>query len=232
MTRAFNKDCMEAMREFPDNFFDIAFVDPPYGRGESGGRRRDNNVTQNNVSSLGVKAPFHQKKHWDSKPPDRVYFDELFRVSKHQIIWGCNYYDYPMPGGRIVWDKCNDGSDQSDCEIAYCSMISKVKIFRYMWRGMMQGKSIKEGHIQQGNKKLNEKLIHPTQKPVLLYSWGLITFAQPGMKILDTHLGSGSSRIAADQFGCDFWGYEIDRDYFISQEKRFSDFKAQMVLPI
>jgi site-specific DNA-methyltransferase (adenine-specific) len=230
MTYAFNRNCKDAMREFPDKFFDLASVDPPYGRGESGGRRRDHNVQQTNGSSLHVKAPFHQKKHWDTKPPDPEYFTELIRVSKHQIIWGVNYYPQVFGPGRIVWDKVNDGSDQSNCELAYCSLISKVQIFRYMWRGMMQGKSITEGHIMQGNKKLNEKLIHPTQKPVPLYQWCLSKFTQPGWRILDTHLGSGSQRIAADQLGLDFWGYEIDKQYFDMQEERFRQHISQTKL--
>jgi site-specific DNA-methyltransferase (adenine-specific) len=143
-------------------------MDPPYGRGESGGRRRDGDVPQKNGASLRVKAHFHQKKDWDKAPPDDSVFDEAIRVSKNQIIFGCNYYPRNFGPGRIIWDKVNDGSDQSDCEIAYQSFDSKVHLFRYMWRGMMQGKSATEGMLQQGNKKLNEKLIHPTQKPVIL----------------------------------------------------------------
>jgi site-specific DNA-methyltransferase (adenine-specific) len=228
MTQAFNRDCMEAMKEFPDKFFDLAIVDPPYGRGESGGRRRSGYVSQSNGQRLSVKAPFHQKKHWDTGTPDPEYFKQLIRISKHQIIWGVNYYNQVFGPGRIVWDKVNDGSDQSNCELAYCSLISKVKIFRYMWRGMMQGKSITEGHIMQGDKKLNEHQIHPTHKPIILYKWILKEFCDDGFKIIDTHLGSGSSRIAAAEIGVDFWGYEIDTDYFDAQEKRFAQYISQL----
>jgi hypothetical protein len=126
-------------------------------------------------------------------PPDRTYFEELIRVSENQIIFGCNYFDFPLIGGRIIWDKCNDGSDQSGAEIAYNSMSSKVEIFRFMWRGMMQGKSVMQGTIQQRNKKLNEKRIHPTQKPVLLYAWIFSKYTKRGMKLIDTHTGSASS---------------------------------------
>lgn len=165
-----------------------------------------------------------------SPPPAGNYFQELRRVSKAQIIWGCNYYPYVLGPGRIIWDKCNGDSDQSDCEIAYCSLTSRVDLFRYMWSGMMQGKSISEGHIMQGNKKLNEKRIHPTQKPVALYLWLFHQYAKPGQRILDTHLGSGSSRIAAYDMGLDFVGFEIDPEYFAAQEARFRQHTAQTSL--
>lgn len=138
------------------------------------------------------------------------------------VIWGCNYYSYLFPfSGRIVWDKCNDTSSFSDCEIAATNLFNSVRIFRYMWNGMCQGKSIDEGHIMQGNKKLNEIRIHPTQKPVALYAWIFRSFAKPGDRILDTHLGSGSSRIAAYKMGLDFWGCEIDGEYFRASDERF-----------
>lgn len=155
-------DCMQGMKEFPDKYFDLAIVDPPYGRKEHGGRNRSGYVRQKNGSKIFVKDGQYRNQNWDNEPPSEDYFNEVMRVSKKQIIFGCNYFDYPLIGGRIVWDKCNDGSDQSDAEIAYCSMNDRVDIFRYMWRGMFQGKSITEGTTQQGNKRLNEKRIHPT----------------------------------------------------------------------
>ena len=106
---------------------------------------------------------------WDV--PGMEYFDELIRVSRHQIVWGCNYFDYHFGSGRIVWDKCRSNMTFSDAEIAYCSLHDTVKTFRYMWDGMMQGKSVDEGWIQKGNKKTNEHRIHPTQKPIDLYRW-------------------------------------------------------------
>jgi len=147
-----------------------------------------------------VKRPFYQAKHW-SVPGDD-YFQELVRISCRQIIWGCNYFQYPFGSGRIVWDKVNGNSSFSDCEIAYCSSIDTVRMFRFMWNGMCQGKSINEGYIQQGNKRLNEKRIHPTQKPVALYKWLLSNYANAGDTILDTHLGSGSICIACDELDC------------------------------
>ncbi|MCK5607487.1 site-specific DNA-methyltransferase [Candidatus Pacearchaeota archaeon] len=154
---------MDYMATQPDKSFDLAIVDPPYFNGPNKlgyyGER---------VSSVGVCRPAYEKtKDWDI--PGQEYFDELIRVSKHQIIWGINYYNIKNIGpGRIVWDKCNGASSFSDCEIAYTSCHDSVRMFAFMWNGMMQGRSIHDGRIQQGNKKLNEKRIHPTQKPIKL----------------------------------------------------------------
>ena len=162
--------------------------------------------------------------------PDKAYFDELFRVSKNQIVWGCNYFDYHFPPGRIVWDKCNGNTDFSDCEIAFCSFHDSVRLFRYMWNGMFQGKSIQEGHIQQGNKKKNEKRIHPTQKPVMLYRWLFDRYTERGMKLLDTHVGSASSLITAHDAGLQYVGFELDKHYYELSKKRLEEHTAQMSL--
>ena len=225
----YNMDCMEYMRALPDKAFDLAVVDPPYGIGEDGGKSRSKFVIQKNGNRLYVEDGHYEKTGFDAAPPSKEFFNELFRVSKEQIIWGANYFTLPR-AGAIVWDKCNDGSDQSDGEIAFNSMTNRVDIFRYMWRGMMQGKSISEGTTQQGNKALNEVRIHPTQKPVALYEWLLRKYAKEGWRILDTHLGSGSSRIAAYNLGFDFVGCEIDREYYEKQEERFAAHTAQMSL--
>lgn len=227
----YNIDCMGHMKTIPDGFFDLAVCDPPYGRKEHGGKCRSGYVLQKNGTKLYVSDGLYEKKNWDSEVPPHEYFDEVCRVSKNQIIFGANYFtDEKFGPGRIVWDKCNGNSDQSDCEIAYNSMTSRVDLFRFMWSGMMQGKSITEGYIMQGNKSLNEKRIHPTQKPVALYRWIFQRYAKPGDKILDTHLGSGSSRIAAYDAGLDFVGFEIDKDYFDKQEERFAAHSSQMNL--
>ena len=223
-------DCMNFLPDFPDNYFDVAVVDPPYGIKEHGGKNRSKYVKQKNGSSIYVPDGGYKNYGWDNKPPDREYFKQLFRVSKNQIIWGCNYFDYPMAGGLIIWDKCNDGSDQSDAEVAYCSLTRRVYIFRYLWRGMFQGKSIIEGTIQQGNKKLNEKRIHPTQKPVNLYRWICQKYLQKGMKILDTHVGSASSLIAYEECGLEYIGYEINEDYYNDARKRLEEFRSQITL--
>lgn len=227
----YNLDCMVGMKEFPDKYFDLAICDPEYGRKEHGGRNRSGYVKQKNGNKIFVKDGQYKKCDWDNIPAGKEYFDELIRVSKHLIIWGVNYFDYPLVGGRIIWDKCNDGSDQSDAEIAYCSLNNRVEIFRYMWRGMFQGKSIYEGTIQQGNKKLNEKRIHPTQKPVNLYRWIIQRYNIPrDWKILDTHTGSASSLIAYDEAGLDYIAFEADKDYYDLANKRLQEYKSQLTL--
>ena len=218
LNKLYNIDCMDLMKEIPDKYFELAIVDPPYF---SGPERRG--FYGRKISPIGVKRTYHKSDNW--KVPNSEYFEELFRVSKNQIVWGCNYFDYQVPtSGRIIWDKCNGKSSFSDCEIAFCSLHKSVRMFRFMWNGMMQGKSIEEGHIAQGNKKLNEKRIHPTQKPVLLYEWLLSKYAKPGDKILDTHVGSASSLIACHNLGFDFVGTEIDTYYYNTAYKRMNEY--------
>jgi len=229
-TELFNIDCMEYMATQPDNAFDLAIVDPPYGRGEDGGTNRNHGVKQKNGNTLKCLDGGYKKKGWDRQPPPPEYFTELQRVSKDQIVWGANYMPVLLQGGAIIWDKVNDGADQSGAEIAYCSLNERVDVVRYMWRGMMQGESIQKGTRQQGNKALNEKRIHPTQKPVKLYEWLLKNYAEKGQRILDTHLGSGSIAIAAHYFGCDFVGCELDEDYFQAASERFDRETAQRAL--
>lgn len=229
ISKAINIDCMEYMKGLPDKSFDLAISDPPY---YSGPEKR--NFYGQRISSRGVKrVDYGIGEYWEI--PTDVFYKELCRVSKNQIIWGINYFNFRnVPSGRIIWNKCNGSSTFSDCEIASCSMISTVRMFTYMWNGMMQGKSISEGHseghIAQGNKALNEKRIHPTQKPIALYVWLLRKFAKHGDRILDTHLGSGSSRIAAHQLGYDFIGCEKDKTYFEKEEERFREYVSQMEL--
>lgn len=211
-----NIDCMKYMRDLPDGYFDLAVVDPPYF---SGPERR--NYYGSSRSTQNVRrVEYGVSKAW--RVPGRPYFKELLRVSRHYIVWGCNYFDFHFAPGRIVWDKCNGRSTFSDCEIAATDLIDSVRLFPFMWNGMCQGLSITDGRTMQGNKALNEVRIHPTQKPVALYSWIFQKFAQPGWKVLDTHLGSGSSRIAAYGLGIDFYGCEIDKRYFDAQNERFA----------
>lgn len=224
-------NCMDGMKEFSDKYFDIAIVDPEQGRKEHGGKNRSGYVKQKNGSKIFVKDGQYINRGWDYEPAGKEYFDELIRVSKHQIILGVNYFDYPLTGGRIIWDKCNDGSDQSDAEIAYNSLTNRVDIFRYMWRGMFQGKSISEGTVQQGNKKLNEKRIHPTQKPVNLYRWILQKYEIPKeWKVLDSHVGSASSLIAFDEAGLQFVGFEKDEYMYRISSERYRQETAQIRL--
>lgn len=224
MNLAYNLDCLEALGRMPDKCIDLAVVDPPYFDGPN--KRGFYGSKQNKYHTPRVIYP--KTDTWEI--PGKAYFEELFRVSRQQIIWGCNYFDYPFSPGRIVWDKCNGANSFSDCEIAFCSLHDSVRLFRYMWNGMCQGKSVAEGHIMQGDKTKNEVRIHPTQKPVALYAWIFSRYAKPGDLILDTHLGSGSSRIAAWDAGLDFIGYELDKGYFDAQEKRFAGHTAQLDL--
>ncbi|GGA92670.1 methyltransferase [Puia dinghuensis] len=227
ISKAFNEDCMIGMARFPDKFFDLAIVDPPYGIKEHGGKCRTGFAIQKNGSKRLVRDPGYSKKNWDNCSPLPEYFHELFRVSKEQIIWGENHF--PSFGkGRIVWDKVNHGGDQCACEIAFYSGNERIDLVRYMWRGMMQGESITKGMRKQGNVQLNEKRIHPTQKPIALYRWLLNKYGIGCNKILDTHMGSQSSRIAAYHLGFSYWGWEIDKDYFQAGCKRFKEETAQL----
>lgn len=188
-------------------------------------------VKQKNGSVMAIPGKNYIKKDWDKKPT-KEYFDELFRISKHQIIWGANHLAEFLPNGScwIVWDKLTGDNDFSDCELAFTSFPGGVRKFTFMWSGMMQGKSLTEGHIQQGNKKLNEVRIHVTQKPIILYRWMLKEFALPGFRIIDPGVGSGSSIIACLQDGFDIVGFENDPDEFEKSTKRIKEFESQLVL--
>lgn len=213
----YRMDCADGMKEFPDKYFDLAIVDPPYFNGPN-----NRKFYGRKISPIGVQRVYQPINDWEI--PTEAYFDELARVSKHQIVWGCNYFDYRFGSGRIVWDKCNDESSFSDCELAFCSLHDSVRIFRYMWNGMFQGKSVLEGTVQQGNKKLNEKRIHPTQKPVNLYRWILQKYKVPSeWKLLDTHVGSASSLIAFCENGNPFVGFEKDEYMYELSMKRYRE---------
>ena len=208
---------MEYMKTLPDKAFELAIVDVPYGIGASaytrGGTQYGNSKAK--CAEYGIKT-------WDKTAPEDEYFSQLFRVSQNQIIWGANHFISRMPRDSscwIVWDKDNGDNGYADCELAWTSFQSAVRKVKYTWHGM----------IQQ-NMKDKEMRIHPTQKPVALYEWLLTHYAKPGDKILDTHLGSGSSRIAAYDLGFDFVGCEIDPDYFAAQEERFTAHIAQQSL--
>lgn len=213
ISEVYNEDNMIGMARFEDNFFDLAIIDPQYGIGESG--------KTNKTRSCLAKAKDYGNKNWDLEPPSMEYFNELLRISKHQIIWGANHFISRIPLDSscwIVWDKDNSG-DFADCELAWTSFKTAVRKFKWRWNGMLQEKmSIKEIRI------------HPTQKPIPLYKWLLHNYAKPGWKILDTHMGSQSSRIASFEMGFDYWGWEIDKDYFDDGNKRFKEKIAQISL--
>lgn len=210
-----NIDCMEYMATLPDKAFDLAIVDPPYGIGESGSR----NSSRSKMAIAKDYKPFAGD---DLLPPGPEYFVELQRVSVNQIIWGANHFMQNLGLGSscwIVWDKITGASDFADCELAYTSFKTAVRKFSFQWSGMLQG-----------DMKNKEYRIHPTQKPVKLYEWLLTNYAKPGQRILDTHLGSGSSAIAAHYFGVDFVGCELDPDYYKAAVERFNLSTAQETL--
>ena len=208
ISQVFNSDCIEGMKQYPDKYFDLAIVDPPYGIGRSG------------QTETFTKNPKHKRKHfadkgWDTQTPSVGYWNELFRVSKNQIIFGANYFTEHLPAsmGWIFWDKGQDLS-MSDGELAYSSF----------------NRALRRVIINRGQLMIEGGTVHPTQKPIKLYDWLLHNYAKQGDRILDTHLGSGSSRIAAYKAGYDFTAFEIDKEYFDKQEKRFNDFKSQLVM--
>jgi len=213
----YNMDCMEGMKQYPDKYFDLAIVDPPYGIGVGNVYAEDTKVRS---GSKAMRGSF--KVGWDNSAPNEDYFFELFRVSKNQIIWGANHFISKMPfdsAGWVYWDKDNGTNDFSDGELAFSSFNKGLRRIKLRWNGMLQH-----------DMKNKETRIHPTQKPIALYKWLLQNYAKAGNKILDTHLGSGSSRIATYDMGFDFTGYELDTDYYLAQEKRFKNHIAQQSL--
>lgn len=206
ISEVFLMDCVEGMKHYPDKYFDLAICDPPYGINRSG------------QTETFTKNPKHKRKHfenkgWDLSIPEMQYFTELFRVSQNQIIWGANYFTQYLPTsmGWIFWDKGQDLS-MSDGELAFSSY----------------EKALRRVKINRGQLMAEGGTIHPTQKPIKLYDF-CFQFAkvEAGAKILDTHLGSGSSRISANKNGLNFVGFEIDEEYYNKQNKRYADFTAQ-----
>ena len=209
-----NECNMELMARYEDNYFDLAIVDPPYGieRFKKGSLRFD----KSNKAKNGLE--------WDVKPNEE-YFNELFRVSKKQIIWGANNFTLPESEYFIFWDKCQTVDNFADGELAYVSMGLKkpAKLFKYAWGGLSDG-------VLGRNKKI--KKIHPTQKPVKLYEWLLMNYAKDGFKILDTHLGSGSIALACHNLGFDLTACELDKEYYDAAIKRIEQHKAQLRIAI
>lgn len=215
----YNMDCMEGMKQFPDGFFDLAIVDPPYGIGVMSMNYTKSGAVRTHGYAAAQRRDYRKQSEWDVKP-DKAYFDELFRVAKRKIIWGGNYFSDMLPPSKsfIVWDKrCNDAmrNDFADCEYAWCDY-GVARMFRFVWNGMIQG-----------NMKDKEERFHPTQKPVALYEWILNNYAKPGFKILDTHVGSASSLIACHNLGFQSVGFELDPEYFKKASDRLETVKAQ-----
>lgn len=232
----YNMDCMEAMRKFPDKFFDLAIVDPPYGDGNQniggGGYDSDRGSTGTSIhyQRKNCRKPDGtwgyanwrnvgdeiRKKivAWDVAP-EQNYFDELFRVSRYQIIWGGNYFNLPPSRNFIIWRKLSisENFSMAMAEYAWTNIIGNAKVFECTPQGTT-----------------NEQRFHPTQKPIKLYSWLLSKYAKTGNKILDTHVGSASSLIACHRAGLEYWGYEIDPIYYAKARERLDMEKAQVNL--
>lgn len=202
LNKLYNMDCMIGMKEFPDKYFELAIVDPPYGI----------NVNHNMGRRKGDKESDYKKVRWDCKPPGKEYFDELIRVSQNQIIWGANHFIENIKFNSscwVVWDKMfSDEVSFASFEMAYTSFGSPSK--RYVLSQQQQYR------------------IHPTQKPIALYKWLLTNYAKKGDKILDTHVGSASSLIACHELGFDYVGFELDKEYFNKATERLERAKAQM----
>ena len=224
ISEVYNMDCMKYMKDIPDKFFDLAIVDPPYGinapnmtmgtnlnrkhggyNGESVAQRLKKGRLNQGAGKLKDRALNTMRCDWDFSPPSEKYFDELFRVSRNQVIWGGNYFPLPPTRGILCWDKMQPWENFSQFELAWTSFDCPAAII----------------HLSNTGGANKEAKIHPTQKPIALYHWAFKKFVKPGDKILDTHLGSGSSRIVAYKMGIDFYATEIDKEYFESQEKRF-----------
>ncbi len=197
-----NEDCMDLMARYEDNYFDLAIVDPPYG-------------IEVNKMQLGSGKYKNKGKQWDSETPKQLFFDELFRVSKNQIIWGANYMidKIKTPSmGWVYWDKMNGTSDFSDGELAFTSFNRALRSYKH--------------HLSMDR----SQRFHPTQKPIKLYEWLLMNYAKENDKILDTHLGSGSIAIACHNLGYDLTGCELDKDYYEAAMKRIEQHKQQQRL--
>lgn len=215
----YNMDCLDGMKQFPDGFFDLAIVDPPYGIGVMTMNYTKSGAVRTHGYAAAKRRDYRKQSEWDVKP-GKEYFDELSRVAKRKIIWGGNYFSDMLPPSKsfIVWDKrCNDAmrNDFADCEYAWADY-GVARMFRFVWNGMIQG-----------NMKDKEERFHPTQKPVALYEWILNNYAKPGDKILDTHVGSASSLIACHNLGFQFVGFELDPEYFRKASERLEDARAQ-----
>ena len=202
MIQITNEDNLELMKRYPDNYFDLAIVDPPYG------------IDAGKMTMGSGKHNFKKGKDWDSSIPSEEYFNELFRVSKNQVIWGGNYFPLPLNNNWIIWDKLNPNMSFSEAELAWCSINKNTRIFKRL-STLPDYDGIKQ---------------HPTQKPIKLYEWILLKYADKGMKILDTHLGSGSIAIACHNLGFDLVACELDTEYYNNALKRLQQHQAQLTM--
>ena len=213
----YHTDCMDFMRDIPDNYYELCICDPPYG---------SSNITGGYTSGKGggiSKQKKYHKELWNQIAPSKAYFTELIRVSKNVIIWGANHFIENIPKANsscwIVWNKINGENSFADCELAWTNLDTAVRLFDFKWQGMLQG-----------DMKNKETRIHPTQKPVALYKWLLDKYAKPNDKILDTHGGSMSIAIACHDYGFDLDLCELDKEYFDKGVQRVKNHVAQTKL--
>ncbi len=212
--KMYNMDCMDFMADIPDNYYDLACIDPPYGidvsaSGKVGGGKL-------------AKVKDYGAKEWDKQPPNEEYFSQLRRVSKNQIVWGANHFISRLPFDSscwLVWDKDNSGNF-ADCELAWTSFDTAVRKFKWRWNGMLQQ-----------NMKDKQERIHPTQKPIQLYEWIYHNYLPQGGKVIDTHAGSQSNTIAALKAGnIEIDAIELDKEYYDKSVQRVKDFAAQLTM--
>lgn len=210
----YNMDCMDALKDIPNKFFQLGIIDPPYGIGEDGHKNKSRGC-------IAKSTDFKPYIGNDALPPPESYFHELMRVTKNQIIWGANHFISRIPYDSpcwIVWDKQNGATDFADCELAWTSFKTATRKFTFTWSGM-----------RQGDMKHKEKRVHPNQKPVRLYEWLLTKYAKPeDGPILDTHFGSANCLIACHNLGFDFLGFELDEYYYNVGKERLEDVRSQV----
>tara|TARA_R100000544_G_C2193489_1_gene42915 strand:+ start:24 stop:683 length:660 start_codon:yes stop_codon:yes gene_type:complete len=211
-----NEDNMDLMSRYEDNHFHLAIVDPPYGIDHA---NKAGKMAGQKYGNAAARKKNYKAKDWDTSIPSLEYFDELFRISKNQIIWGGNYFAHLLKpkSGWIFWDKDNGNNNFSDGELAYTSFDCGLRMKKITWNGMIQY-----------DMKNKEDRFHPTQKPIRLYEWILMNYAKEGDKILDTHLGSGSIAIASHNLGYDLTACELDKEYYKAAIKRLKQHTAQL----
>lgn len=219
MSNFINGDCMNYLPWYPDDYFDLAIVDPIYGDIGSGGYVSGKYAGKKMSKTGAAKQKAYHVGIWSQKKTGKDYFKELFRVSKNQIVWGGNYFTESInqdSQGWIVWDKKNGNTKYADCELAWTSFNRATRMFSFRWNGMLQE-----------DMRNKEKRIHPTQKPVALYKWLLGNYASEGDTILDTHVGSASSLIACEQMGFQYTGFEVDETYYAEAVRRIEEYRTR-----
>lgn len=239
-SKAYNIDCKIGMNWFTNKHFNLGLSDGPYGIDGNSHRR-------NKSRGKATMSTDYHTELWDQPRLDTEYFNLFFNVTENQIIFGANYYpeicgvpfktprrnEWPIfmnehPRGWIIWDKCNGNNTFNDCELIWTSFDRPTYIYQFMWSGMMQGSGMLSGNKMNAYKEKNQKRIHPTEKPIPLYDFIFQTYLPGGGKVIDTHLGSGSSRISADKTeNIDFVAFELEEKYFNDEERRYNQYKTQ-----